>query len=76
MYFDKQYDESYNQKRFDEVFPILRQLSASGCQTIVEASPPLGRQNLKLLNVVIPICDKKFKYHLKLLAMDVKKNKT
>jgi len=49
MYFDKCYDESYNQKIFDKIFPILRELSASGCHTIVEASPPLGGQNLKLL---------------------------
>jgi len=49
MYFDKKYDEAYNQKVFDKVLPILRELSASGCQTVVEASPPLGGQNLKLL---------------------------
>lgn len=49
MYFDKKYDETYNQKLFDKVLPILNGLSASGCQTIVEASPPLGGQNLKLL---------------------------
>lgn len=49
MYFDKKYDESYNQKLFSKILPILSELSASGCQTIVEASPPLGGQNLKLL---------------------------
>ncbi|SCY30181.1 phosphotriesterase family protein [Alkaliphilus peptidifermentans] len=49
MYFDKEYDESYNQEVYDKVLPILSELSASGCQTIVEASPPLGGQNLKLL---------------------------
>lgn len=49
MYFDKQYDESYNQKIFNKVLPILSELSSSGCQTIVEASPPLGGQNLRLL---------------------------
>jgi len=49
MYFDKQYDEAYNKKVFDKILPILSGLSASGCQTIVEASPPLGGQNLKLL---------------------------
>jgi len=49
MYFDKQYDQFYNKKIFDKVLPILNELSASGCQTIVEASPPLGGQNLKLL---------------------------
>lgn len=49
MYFDKQYDESYNRKIFDRVLPILDKLNALGCKTIVEASPPLGGQNLKLL---------------------------
>ena len=49
MYFDKQYDEAYNQKVFDKVLPMLSELGASGCQTVVEASPPLGGQNLKLL---------------------------
>jgi len=49
MYFNKQYDESYNQKISDKVLPILSELRAAGCQTIVEASPPLGGQNLKLL---------------------------
>ncbi len=49
MYFDKQYDESYNQKIFNKVFPILNELSALGCRTIIEATPPIGGQNLKLL---------------------------
>lgn len=49
MYFDKQYDESYNQKIFNKVLPLLDALSALGCKTIVEASPSLGGQNLKLL---------------------------
>ena len=49
MYFDKKYDESYNLKIFNNVLPMLNELGAAGCQTIVEASPPLGGQNLKLL---------------------------
>ena len=49
MYYDKQYDEEYNQKIFDKVLPIVSGLREAGCQTIVEASPPLGGQNLKLL---------------------------
>lgn len=49
MYFDRKYDESYNQKISDEISPLLEELKASGCETIVEASPPLGGQNLKLL---------------------------
>jgi phosphotriesterase-related protein len=49
MYFDKRYDESYNDKIFNNVIPILNKLYSLGCKTIVEASPPLGGQNLRLL---------------------------
>lgn len=49
MYYDKQYDDSYNEKILTKILPILDELKLSGCQTIVEASPPLGGQNLKLL---------------------------
>ncbi|GFZ30771.1 aryldialkylphosphatase [Clostridium zeae] len=49
MYFNKQYDELYNQKIAEKVLPILKALKASGCDAVVEASPPIGGQNLKLL---------------------------
>lgn len=49
MYFEKIYDDLYNQKMFHKLMPILKGLKAANCQSIVEASPPLGGQNLKLL---------------------------
>ncbi|QUH25216.1 TatD family hydrolase [Serpentinicella alkaliphila] len=62
MYFGKQYDEDYNQKIFDKVLPIISGLREAGCQTIVEASPPLGGQNLKLLY------DLSFKTNINIIA--------
>ena len=50
MYFNKQYDEDYNHEILEKIIPILYELRASGCQTIVEATPPLLGQNLKLLH--------------------------
>lgn len=49
MYFEKVYDQAYNKKMFNQLMPILEGLKEVRCQTIVEASPPLGGQNLKLL---------------------------
>lgn len=49
MYFNRQYDELHNQKIAEKILPIMKALKASGCDAIVEASPPLGGQNLKLL---------------------------
>ena len=49
MYFNRQYDELHNEKIAEKVLPIIKALKASGCNAIVEASPPLGGQNLKLL---------------------------
>lgn len=49
MYFYRQYDELHNQKIAEKVLPVVKALKASGCDAVVEASPPLGGQNLKLL---------------------------
>lgn len=49
MYFYRQYDELHNEKITKKVLPIIKALKTSGCDAIVEASPPLGGQNLKLL---------------------------
>lgn len=49
MYFDKEYDEDYNQIVAERVLPVLRELKAAGCGTIVETSPPIAGQNVKLL---------------------------
>jgi phosphotriesterase-related protein len=49
LYFDKIYDEEKIEVAFDRLLPVLLKLYDSGCRTIVEASPPIGGQNIKLL---------------------------
>ena len=49
MYFNRQYNDLHNEKIAEKVLPIIKALKAAGCDAIVEASPPLGGQNLKLL---------------------------
>ncbi len=49
MYFNRQYDELHNRKIAEKVLPVVNALKVSGCDAVVEASPPLGGQNLKLL---------------------------
>lgn len=49
MYFERVYDQAYNKIKFNQLMPILEGLKEVQCQSIVEASPPLGGQNLKLL---------------------------
>jgi phosphotriesterase-related protein len=49
LYFDKVCDEKYNGEVAEQVLPLLLALRSSGCRTIVEASPPLGGQNPRLL---------------------------
>ena len=49
MYFEKIYDQDDLEKTYKNVFPVVQALKASGCDAIVEASPPIGGQNLKLL---------------------------
>ena len=49
MYFDKKYDEADIKKSHDMILPILQELSELSCRAVVETSPPIGGQNLKLL---------------------------
>lgn len=49
MYFDRRYDDEITQKAYDAIYPVICDLKKSGCQAIVETSPPIGGQNLKLL---------------------------
>lgn len=49
MYFRNSYNDDESQKAFDAIYPIVSDLKKNGCQAIVEASPPVGGQNLKLL---------------------------
>jgi phosphotriesterase-related protein len=49
LYFDRKYDEVKIEEAFGILLPVLQKLFADGCRTIVEASPPIGGQNIKLL---------------------------
>lgn len=49
LYFDKKYDEAKIDEAFRVLLPVLQKLYASGCRSVVEASPPILGQNIKLL---------------------------
>ncbi|MFZ5967397.1 MAG: hypothetical protein ACOYVK_09525 [Bacillota bacterium] len=49
LYFDKKYDDAKIEEAFQALLPVLQKLYASGCRTMVEASPPIGGQDIKLL---------------------------
>lgn len=49
MYFNHQYNEKETTKAFVQLEPVLNELKQKGIDTIVEASPPRGGQNLKLM---------------------------
>lgn len=49
MYFEKTYNQEDLDRTYDVLYPIVKDIKQSGCNAIVEASPPIGGQNLKLL---------------------------
>jgi len=49
MYFDQQYNEDYNSTLYKQMLPLFKQLKLY-CDTFVEASPPIGGQNLRLMH--------------------------
>jgi len=49
MYFDREYDDKDIEKTYNLVMPIMKSLKELGCEAVVETSPPIGGQNLKLL---------------------------
>jgi len=49
MYFDKCYDDKDIQNSYNTLLPVIKDLYKNSCRTIVEASPPVGGQNIKLL---------------------------
>ncbi|MBB6218910.1 phosphotriesterase-related protein [Anaerosolibacter carboniphilus] len=49
LYFDRKYDDVKIEEAFHALLPVLQKLYDSGCRSIVEASPPIGGQNVKLL---------------------------
>ncbi len=49
MYYDQRYNEEDIKKSTEIILPILNKLYEHSCRTIVEATPPFGGQNIKLL---------------------------
>lgn len=49
LYFDQKYDEAKIDDAFKVLLPVLQKLYAIGCRSVVEASPPIIGQNIKLL---------------------------
>lgn len=49
MYFDKVYREEIIENDLAVIMPILKDLKVKGVKGIVETSPPIGGQNVKLL---------------------------
>ncbi|QVK21387.1 hypothetical protein KHQ82_03445 [Mycoplasmatota bacterium] len=49
MYFERKYNEQEIESDFERLVPVIKELYKLSCRTIVEASPPIGGQNLKLL---------------------------
>jgi len=52
MYFSQNYDEDHNAAVFEILHPLIKDLKSAGCQAVVEASPPVGGQNVKLLKAL------------------------
>ncbi len=50
LYFDKENDQEDTESSFQKILPEVEKLYKSGCRSIVEATPPMGGQNLQLLN--------------------------
>jgi len=49
MYFDKKYNEEDIHLDLKYIMPILLDIKAKGGKSVVEASPPIGGQNVRLL---------------------------
>lgn len=49
LYYNKVYNNTHIKESVDVILPILNELYKLSCRTVVEASPPIGGQNLKLL---------------------------
>lgn len=49
MYFEKKYKDEDIEKSHQVLLPVMKELYQYKCRAIVEASPPIGGQNVKLL---------------------------
>lgn len=52
MYYLKQYEESYCEEIHMAIEPIVKALKEASCTAVVETSPPIGGQNVKLLKML------------------------
>ncbi len=52
MYFDKKYREDEIEQDAKMILPILLDIKAKGGKSVVETSPPIGGQNVRLLNLL------------------------
>ncbi len=50
MYYSGKYDETAVEESFQAILPVMTKLKALGIDSIVEASPPIGGQNIHLLH--------------------------
>ena len=49
MYFYKKYNDEDIQTSHEMILPVLKELHGLSCRAVVETSPPIGGQNVKLL---------------------------
>lgn len=49
MYFDKKYSDEDIESSHEMMLPVLKELHRMSCRAVVETSPPIGGQNVKLL---------------------------
>lgn len=49
MYFEKKYDDEDIKTSHEMILPVLKELYQLSCRAVVETSPPMGGQNVKLL---------------------------
>lgn len=52
MYFDKKYEEDSIHSDLNYILPIMFDIKARGGRSVVETSPPIGGQNVKLLKML------------------------
>lgn len=57
MYFDKKYREEDIKLSLKYILPILLDIKAKGGNSVVEASPPIGGQNVRLLKELSELAD-------------------
>lgn len=57
MYFDRKYDDGAIAEAFEKIMPVMSDLKKHGCKAIIETSPPIGGQNVKLMKALSEAAD-------------------